>query len=439
MALQDIVNVSITRETTGIPQPGFGVPMLLSSEAAAVFNATERARVYTAADQLETDGFSSTGLAVRAARRAFGQSPGIDRFVVGRRDNLPTRDVDLTPIAYDDTEYRVTINGETATFTSGTSATVADITAGLTTAINGLSAAVTATDNTTALSVTADAAGVPFDLVVDRLLLTQDDVTPDPGAAADLTAIRTSVSGSDEWYALITDNHSAAEIEALAAAIEATEKIFIASCADDDILSGTAGSLGVDLAASEYDRTALMYHQTPHEFPAAAWAGRCLTVDPGGETWMFKSLAGVVPSPITPTEETNLDTSNVNRYVTQTRGANITKEGRMAGGEYIDIIRFLDFVRARIRNNIFNQLINLDKIPFTDRGIAIVESEVRGVLRQGIGNRGFAADPEPTVSVPRAADVPFADKANRILPDVTFQAILAGAIHGVQVRGRVSL
>lgn len=439
MSLQSIVNVVITRETTGIAQAGFGVPMLLSSEAGAVFGPVQRARVYTSADQLIDDGFSSTGQAVRAAQRVFGQSPSADQLVVGRRANLPTRNVTLTPIAENATAYTVTINGEVATFTSDASATVAEITAGLETAINALSQPVTATDNTTDLSVVADAAGVPFDLVVDRQLILQADVTPDPGAVADLTAIRTSISGNDDWYALLTDNHSAAEIEALAASIESSEKIFLASCADDDILAGTGGSLGLTLSAAEYDRTALLYHQTPHEFPAGAWAGRVLPIQPGGETWMFKTLAGILPSPITATEEANLDTANVNRYIEQTRGTNITKEGRMASGEYIDVIRFIDFITARLRENIFARLANLDKIPFTDQGIGVVVNEVRGVMRLGISNGGFAADPAPVVTAPRAADVSFNDKANRILPDVTFQATLAGAIHGVVVRGRVSL
>jgi hypothetical protein len=43
------------------------------------------------------------------------------------------------------------------------------------------------------------------------------------------------------------------------------------------------------------------------------------------------------------------------------------------------------------------------------------------------------------VFVPRAIDIPANDKANRILPDVTFTAILAGAVHSVQVNGTLAL
>jgi Protein of unknown function (DUF3383). len=270
---------------------------------------------------------------------------------------------------------------------------------------------ITTVDNTTDLDVQMTAAGTVFSIAVDnRELLLQADTTTDPGAVADLTAIRTSITGNDEWYALISDLHAADEIDALAQSIEATEKIFLAACGDDDILAGTPGSIAEVLSSANYDRTALFYHEVPDEFPEAAWAGRVLNIDPGGETWAYKTLAGIPASLITTTEETNLETANVNRYIEQTEGTLITKLGTMASGEYIDIIRFIDFVAARMRENIFLRLATLNKIPFTDGGIAIVENEIRGVLNLGIAQGGFAADPAPTVSVPRAVDVSAADK-----------------------------
>ena len=44
-----------------------------------------------------------------------------------------------------------------------------------------------------------------------------------------------------------------------------------------------------------------------------------------------------------------------------------------------------------------------------------------------------------TLSAPRAADVSSGNKAIRHLPDVTFQATLAGAIHSLTITGRVSV
>ena len=67
------------------------------------------------------------------------------------------------------------------------------------------------------------------------------------------------------------------------------------------------------------------------------------------------------------------------------------------------------------------------------------DKDVREILDLGITQGILAADPAPTITVLKVADVSQADKANRNLPDITFNATLAGAIHKVTVRGTVSV
>ena len=50
----------------------------------------------------------------------------------------------------------------------------------------------------------------------------------------------------------------------------------------------------------------------------------------------------------------------------------------------------------------------------------------------------LAADPAFTVTAPAVADVSAGDKTARTLPDVDFDATLAGAIHKVEISGTVS-
>ena len=88
---------------------------------------------------------------------------------------------------------------------------------------------------------------------------------------------------------------------------------------------------------------------------------------------------------------------------------------------------------------IFATLISVDKIPFTDNGIGVIENDVRAQLSEGIRIGGLAADPAPIVSVPKASEVDSADKLARALRNVTFNATLAGAIHSVEVTGSVSV
>ncbi|NIM20433.1 MAG: hypothetical protein GTO64_09320, partial [Candidatus Latescibacteria bacterium] len=81
----------------------------------------------------------------------------------------------------------------------------------------------------------------------------------------------------------------------------------------------------------------------------------------------------------------------------------------------------------------------VDKVPYTDEGGAVIENIVRGVIQLGISVGGFAAEPEPVVSVPLVADQSAIDRANRLFPGVEARATLAKAVHEVEVEITVSV
>jgi hypothetical protein len=85
---------------------------------------------------------------------------------------------------------------------------------------------------------------------------------------------------------------------------------------------------------------------------------------------------------------------------------------------------------------VFSELVNAEKIPYTDAGVQVIKAAMDGVLDLAV-RRGVLASYES--SAPLVADVPDADKIARTLPDITFDGVLAGAIHKVQVRGTVSV
>lgn len=430
MALADIVQVNITTETKAPSRLGFGTPLVFGYHT--VF--AERARSYASTAAMVTDGFSTSSPLYKAAVAILSQNPKVRRVVVGRAANAPTMKVVLTPIAKNLHLYTVTINGTAFTYTSDGTATAAEISAGLTTAINLGAEPVTAVDLVGTLRLDADVAGTLFELEVLRADLTQNNTTVDPGVVADLLAIQ---QFNDEWYSIHPTSQSQAEILALAAQVETMVKILVVANADDELPAGTAG-LGESLKTAGYARTALVYHPKPHQYAGAAWAGVMLPKDPGSATWKFKTLAGVDVVALTDTEVNNLEADNVNSYVS-IAGVSITQQGVSSSGEFIDITEGVDFLTARLQENVFARLANADKVPFTDAGIAIIEAEVRGVLRLGIDNGILAADPAPTVTVPKAADVSFTDKAARFLPDVEFTGTLAGAIHSLSIEGSVTV
>jgi len=440
MSLSDIVNVTITALTTAPSRVGFGTPLVMAYHT--VF--PERARIYTSVAAMLTDGFSADSPAVRAVQSLFSQNPRPDKVVVGRETGTEKQLIKLTPVSTNlkaTYAYTVYVNGLEATFTTDASPTVAEITAGLKSAIDALSEPVTTTDNSTDLEIEATTVADAFSFYAkERQILHVENLTPDGTVtpiAEDIAAVQEE---NDDWYGLVLTNHGKAVILAAAAYIETLVKIFAASSGDDGIYdSAVTTDIASSLAAAGYARTFLLYHPKDLvQYPEAGWLGLALPKDPGSMTWKFKTIAGSDSVSLTETEITNIRAKKCNLYHV-VAGIAITEEGITSAGEFIDITQSVDFMRARLQENIFARLANADKIPYTDPGVAIVEAEVRAVLKLCINQGILAAVPEPTVSVPLVADVSTIDKAARTLPDVKFEGTLAGAIHKVIVTGTVSV
>ena len=172
-------------------------------------------------------------------------------------------------------------------------------------------------------------------------------------------------------------------------------------------------------------------------FPESAWQGGQLPKQPGSITWWGKTLIGITPDVLTTTAINNVKGKNGNVYET-IAGVSMMHNGVVASGEYIDIIRGVDWIHARISENVFSLLANADKVPFTDAGVGSIMTEIRAVLDTAVEN-GILVKDTIIVSAPLVADVSTANKANRLLPDVTFSGTLAGAIHKVTINGKVSV
>jgi len=257
---------------------------------------------------------------------------------------------------------------------------------------------------------------------------------------ADLNAIN---NANSDWYALITTSRNFATVLEIAEWVEDRIKLFGTASNNLDIINIPAGtdttSIAAVLGQRGYARSFVMYHQDAlYDYPEAAWFGAVLPLEPGSETWKFKTLNGISYSNLTTNQSFNAFGKKANTYEF-VAGIGITQNGTVAEGEYIDVIRGIDWLTARIQEYVFRILVANPKVPYTDAGIATIEAEVMRVLQLGIDNDFISESPEPTTSVPRAADVPPADKAARILRNVRFQATLSGAIHAVVIRGTVSV
>lgn len=443
MPLSDIIDMQISLDTAGITQAGFGMPLILSANAAF----GERVRTYSDLDGVDDD-FAVTTPEYLAAQAIFAQDPKPPTIAIGRRALKPTQRWKLSiATVLNNTAYKVRVNSQIATFTSGGAATEENIVAGLVSAINALTDdTLTASDQTTFVRLTGNAAGNWNGVeILDNqgrtgsaapsyLLLEQDHA--DPGVATDLAAILTE---NDTWYGLYNLYNSKAEVQAIAAWTESNEKLFLADTQDTVVITTAVGGTDVadDLKDSSYFRTAAVYHPANDEFLGAAILGRCLPLDPGSETWMFKTLAGVAVYTLTSTHLTNLRAKNCGYYYSINDRA-ITAQGKVASGEFIDTVRFRDWFKARTQERMFLTMLNNEKVPYTDPGINLLAADLKAQISEGIAVGGIATDPEPTVTVPKARDAAPADKAARLLRGLKFTYTLAGAIHKVEVRGNVS-
>lgn len=183
-----------------------------------------------------------------------------------------------------------------------------------------------------------------------------------------------------------------------------------------------------------------------NEYAALAWMAKCFGYDPGTETWNMKELASIVPSALSTDEKKLLEENGINSF-RRYAGSNITFGGNMLSGEWIDVIRFRDWLKAEMQTNVFNALKTNRKVPFTDGGIGLIEGQMESTLSKGQTIGGIAPTeydsddyeiPGYTVTVPLASDLTEAERKSRKLTGCRYTARLAGAIHIVEIHGNLT-
>ena len=260
------------------------------------------------------------------------------------------------------------------------------------------------------------------------------------GGAEDVNvALSRLVQEKADFYGVAIVSRVEADQLALAAWCETNDKLGAIATAEAVDKAVTADGIGFELSDAGYDNTFWIYHEDAADtYPECAWLGRMLPKLPGSATWRFKVLTGFSTDILTDTEKTNISDKNGN-YYEEVGGLPMTSNGKVASGEWIDVIVGLHWLKARIAERVFSVLYNADKVPYTNAGIATIQAAVESQLQQAVDRNVLSDDPAPVVIVPLEADIPPADKANRVLNDVTFSGVLAGAIHRAVIAGTVSV
>lgn len=440
-----IVNVVITKQTRVVSQFAFGVP--------AIFGPSNRIvgayQVYNTSDQmLVANGgpFQSSDPEYIEAAAMMSQAIKPQKFVVSKFTaavaQVDTLAVNTVTVGH---QYKFTLNSVVISYTAIGGDTQQSILAALLTAIGvafptnpPVSGAVTGVGAGALLTLTSSTAGAGVSYTSVDALLTEVNVTPNHSIADDILTCQNAVLSDAQFYGVIVTSHAKNDILQVAAYIETQLLVYLTASADADCLTNVTTDVMSQLKGKSYDRSMCLYSaQANTNGPDGAWMGYMLPTQPGVGNWAMKTLVGVDADNLNPTQIANVISKNGNVYVT-IGGNGTTLYGIAAGGEFFDVTIFLDWVATRIQEGIIaveTSPLNL-KVPYSNQGIAMLTNPIKSVCQQGQDFNGFL--PGWSVFSPDATSVPAADRANRVLNNIGFNAELAGAINKISVQGYVS-
>jgi len=254
----------------------------------------------------------------------------------------------------------------------------------------------------------------------------------------------------DGWYGISLDTEFQKipeDVENIQKWAEANNKLFGYTATDYDTLA----------VSNLYYRSFALYagnvpdvDEQPKEnsYAALALMAKCFGYQPGSETWAEKQLNSISPSKLNATQKKELDIKNVT-YFTTYAGKSITSAqgGKVLANEWIDVIRFRDWLQNDMQLKVFNLKLANPKLAYTDKGITAVQGKMEESLKEGQRAGGIAETeydsdgnevPGYRTTVPKSMDIPDSQKATRILPDCKFSARIAGAIQVTKISGQLT-
>lgn len=276
-----------------------------------------------------------------------------------------------------------------------------------------------------------------------------------------LTAIRAL---RDDFYSIAIESVDVAVQTAFAATVAAFagDKILFYRTADANTLDGASSAdIASVLKAVNNDYAHVFYHydvysgsNTDGLFPEMALQGRVITVAenatlaPGSIAWHNQKLVGITSSfnptggkkNFTQTERNTLNTKNADACESDGNAVRMLG-GKMAGGEWGDVIHGAEWLKVRMEEDVYNLLTAkadaFEKVGYDDKGIVQVEQVMTARLDAAVATRFIRAD--YTVSTPAIEATQAADRANRVLKDLTFNAPLVNAVKFAEIRGVVTI
>lgn len=265
----------------------------------------------------------------------------------------------------------------------------------------------------------------------------------------------------NDWYYLLTDKDEDEYVTALAKFAEASEPSEAELGAGvEDHRKFYMGQTSNKAFVCNTARAAVIYADADNlnEEPDASYTGNVGPFYPTGVTWKFKRPQDgnadtsegekLISLPkLTEGERDALLENHVN-YLTEEYKRQYVKDGTCLDGEFIDIVLGADWIAKRMRDLLYDMLLENANINYGDDGFGLIATAPAQALAEAADEDHsiIARDAETragvfTINIPKYADSTDEQRRNRVMPDITWEALLSGAVHQVKTKGvlRVSL
>ncbi len=263
--------------------------------------------------------------------------------------------------------------------------------------------------------------------------------------------IKTFQSDVDnDWYLLMTDHDEPEFVKALAKFAEASEPSEAdLSAGIEDHRKFYMGQTSDKNFAQITSRAAVIYTDPAYidEEPDASYVGNVAPFYPNSVTWKFKRPQNgntngnaLISLPQLKDRERDVLLENHVNFLTEEYKRQYVKDGTCLDGEFIDVILGGDWIAKRMRDLLYDILLTNANIEYTDAGFGLIATAVLQALAEAVDYNIIARDPESragvfTVNIPKYSESTEEQRNNRIMPDITWEALLAGAVHQVKTKG----
>ena len=275
-------------------------------------------------------------------------------------------------------------------------------------------------------------------------------------SAADsfIDAIKQFQSDVDnDWYYFMTDKEEDEFVTALAKFAEASEPTEVElQSGIEDHRKFYMGQTSNKEFSCETARAAVIYADAENlnEEPDASYTGNVAPFYPESVTWKFKRPQNgnassndgaklITLPPLREGERNKLLDNHVN-FLTEEYKRQYVKDGTCLNGEYIDVVLGGDWIANRMRNLLYDILLTNANINYDDAGFGLIGTAVLQALSEAVDYNIIAVDPETksgvfSVIIPKYSDSTEEQRRNRIVPDISWEALLSGAVHQVKAKG----